>query len=115
MTIEINKTIKVSDVSAARKLILDALEADKCHGIQETETSISAKRGSQIEMRTLGGMFVDAKVLPVSVTVDLQENELNITAEDDLGIGFMIGMETKYHEAVQDIVKVIEEAVLSLQ
>ncbi len=111
VTIEISKTVDISQKEDARESVLEALKNNHCTITNQSEDVVSAKRGSQLEMRTLGGMLVEPEVLPVTVEVTFANNHITINAKDDLGVGLMIGMETKYHLAVQEIAEIVEKAV----
>ena len=110
---------KVSDLDKARELVVQALNADGCKVIVESPTRLTASRGSQLKMRLLGGAFVNIKVLPVRLGVDFidtgAEQRVNFSAVDDLEFGLMIGMETRYREAVQDVATVGFIAVDSIR
>ena len=107
--------LKVTDLAQAPKLVAAALAADGCKIQSQTATQITAKRGSQLKMRTLGGAFVNLKVLPVQVQVDFTASsgagEVRIWARDDLGFGVMLGMEAKYADAVNDLAAIVANAV----
>jgi hypothetical protein len=110
MALTFNLTAKVKDIEKARDLVIKALNADGCKVREESSSRITATRGSQIKMRLLGGAFVNIKVLPVKLGVDFintgQEQRVNFYAADDLEFGLMIGMETRYKQAVQDMATV---------
>ena len=109
---------KVSDIDKARELVVQALNADGCKVRVESPTRLTASRGSQLKMRLVGGAFVNIKVLPVLLAVDFIKTEsdqrVNFSAADDLELGLMVGMKTRYEQAVQDIATVGYMAVNSV-
>jgi hypothetical protein len=118
MTIVLNQIVQVEGISVARKLVVAALMKDSSKVTSESDLEVSARRGSQVKMRTFGGIFVNLKVLPVRVTVTFVESpdgpQIEIQASDDMGFGTMLGMEAKYLEAVADIVRVVTASVASV-
>ena len=118
MGIEVKASVRVTDIGKARQLVTAALSADKCKVMPNDAFRISATRGSQLKMRAIGGMLVDMKVLPVYVQVTFIEDEgagtVQVDARDDLGFGLMVGMETKYNQAVHDIAFVVTNSVAGI-
>jgi hypothetical protein len=115
LALEIRKTVHVTDMAAARELVRGALESDSCTVKLENPNRLAAKRGSQTKMRTLGGAFVNLKVLPVRLEIDFVEidnaGQVKIFAASDLGVGLMLGMEEKYRAAVADLADLVIEAL----
>jgi hypothetical protein len=95
LAIEVHKLVDVSDMAAARDLVVAALSSDSCRVKVENSNRLTAKRGSQAKMRTLGGAFVNLKVLPVRLEIDFVEidnaGQVKIFAASDLGVGLMLG------------------------
>jgi hypothetical protein len=118
MTITLNEVVHVDAISVAYGFVVTALKNDSARVTCESPVLVSAKRGSQVAMRTFGGMFVGLKVLPVRITIAFVESSngghINICASDALGFGVMFGMETKYHEAVADIMQVVVSSVATI-
>jgi len=110
MALAFNLTAKVSDIDKARELVVQALNADGSKVRVESPSRLTATRGSQMKMRLIGGAFVNIKVLPVKLAVDFintgEEQRVNFYAADDLEFGLMVGMETRYKQAVQDMATV---------
>jgi len=110
MALSFYLSAKVSDIDKARELVVQALNADGCKVRVESPSRLTATRGSQMKMRLIGGAFVNIKVLPVKLGVDFintgTEQRVNFAAVDDLEFGLMIGMETRYRQAVQDMATV---------
>jgi hypothetical protein len=115
LAIEVHKLVDVNDMAAARDLVVAALSSDSCRVKVENSTRLTAKRGSQAKMRTLGGAFVNLKVLPVRLEIDFVEidnaGQVKIFAASDLGVGLMLGMEEKYRAAVADLADLVIEAL----
>lgn len=115
MALEIRKTVHVTDMSAARELVRGALASDSCTVKLENPNRLTAKRGSQTKMRTLGGAFVNLKVLPVRLEIDFVETgnhgTVEIFAASNLGVGVMLGMEEKYRDAVADLADLVVGAL----
>jgi hypothetical protein len=115
LAIEVHKLVDVSDMAAARDLVVAALSSDSCRVKVENSNRLTAKRGSQAKMRTLGGAFVNLKVLPVRLEIDFVEidnaGQVKIFAASDLGVGLMLGMEEKYRAAVADLADLVIEAL----
>lgn len=111
MAIEVHELVHIEDMAAARDLIVVALKSDSCKVKVENNNRLTAKRGSQIKMRALGGAFVNLKVLPVRLEVDFVEIEnqgqVEIFASSDFGLGSMLGMEEKYRAAVLDLADIV--------
>lgn len=115
MAIDVHQLVHVNDMAAARDLVVRALTADSCTVTVESNSRLTAKRGSQFKMRILGGMFVNLKVLPVRLEIDFVEvdagGQVKISVASNLGVGLMLGMEEKYRAAVRDLADVVVVAL----
>lgn len=115
MGIQVHELVPIENIAVAKDLVVTALKNDACKVKVESNNRLTAKRGSQLKLRALGGMVVGLKVLPVKIEVDFVEidnqGQLEISAFDDLGIGSMMGMEEKYRKAVLDIVETVISSV----
>lgn len=118
MKIEAHKALQVTDIQAAKDAVVVALERDGCKVDVMSPSSLSAKRGSQLKLRAIGGMFIGIKDLPVKVSVEFTsvsgENQVDISAYDDMGFGSKVGMNDKYEKAVLDLLEVAATAVSHL-
>ena len=116
MRIQVNRSVDVSDLLEARKLILDALSKEKCRLTFEDHVHLTAERGSQAKMRILGGMMVNFKVLPVGVSVSFMDGRdgpgtVTVLAYDNLGFGSFAGMYDKYLHSVEDLARIVVDSV----
>ena len=118
MAIDFHSIIPVNDIDRARELVEHALREDKCKVNVLSAESMNAQRGSQFKLRTIGGMLVNMKVLPVRLQVTFRAEgkggNVHVDAYDDLGFGLMVGMEEKYRQAVWDIMMVAVNAMDSV-
>ena len=118
MKIEAHKAVQVTDIEKAKDLVVAALKNDLCKIDVVSPSSLSAKRGSQLKMRTIGGMFIGLKDLPVKITVEFTSssgiNQVDISAFDDMGFGSKAGMTDKYQTAVLDLLEVAVNSISSL-
>lgn len=73
-----------------------------------TSEGLSAKFGSQIVMRFLGGWFVSNSKLPIRADVRVTasadgSSDVVVDVRDSMGIGSKWRMEEKYQSAVNDV------------
>ncbi len=118
MKIEAHKVVQVSNIELAKDLVVAALKEDSCKIDVQSETSLEAKRGSQLKLRTIGGMLVGIKDFPVKISVEFTStgdiNQVDFSAFDDLGFGSKAGMTEKYEKAVLDILEVAVSSILPI-
>lgn len=116
---EFHDQIAVSDLAIAKAQIKEALTRDNCRLSEESSTRITAKRGSQAKLRLAGGMLVDIKTFPVKLALEFSATSgpgvIKVSGFDDLGFGLMIGMETKYQNAVINIMAVAVDSISNVR
>jgi hypothetical protein len=76
---------------------------------------VTGKLGSQFKMRLVGGAFCPVKWLPIEIVVDVveagEQRQVVVNVADRLGMGLMLGMETKYRAHCQQTATNVRDAI----
>jgi hypothetical protein len=76
---------------------------------------VSGKLGSQFKMRFVGGAFCPLKWLPIDVVVDVvdggQQRQVVVSVAERMGVGIMLGMETKYKTHCQQTAVYVRDTI----
>ena len=72
--------------------------------VEHIGNGLAATQGSQVQMRVLGGWFVNPKKLPKRVTAEPENTGSAVTGEDTMGVGIMDAkLEAKYQKAFAEL------------
>jgi hypothetical protein len=79
---------------------------------------LTARPGTQLGMRLVGGAFCPARWLPTEVVVDVVDDgasrQVVVNVADRLGVGMMLGMEQKYRRHCQQTATWIRDRMTAI-
>lgn len=106
-TINTTRTIEFAGPpDAAREAMQQAMVARKGK-ITDDEGELSAKFGSQLMLRIVGGWLMPTKTFPVKAHAAFvptaNGTEVTLRVADAMGVGTKAGMKGKYERAVTDL------------
>jgi hypothetical protein len=81
-----------------------------------TSNSIEAKMGSRSKVRLRGVAFASGNMIPVKVSLSTNEDaeeatQVNVTAQDDLGFGSRMGIESICRDRLEDMLDKLEDTL----
>ena len=85
--------------------------------IEANSKRIEATLGSETRTRVFGGALVSEETLPVKITMQMNESatetEIDATIQDNLGVGFWIGMSGKYKGYINNLFNLLSEVLVA--
>jgi hypothetical protein len=109
------RMVSISDPDLAISMLVQALSSLGATVTELKATSLTATRGSQVAIRTLGGFLIPTSQFPLIARIHCTSGEdgdvAEITVEDNMGFGSRLGINGKYQQACDefatDIVQVL--------
>jgi hypothetical protein len=100
-------------VEAARQALVDMKAKPYVVGQR-----LTARAGTQLGMRIVGGAFCPTRWLPIEIVVDVVDGGVSrqvvVNVADRLGVGMMLGMEQKYRRHCQATATWIRDRVTAI-
>ena len=103
--------LPIADKNAARTAIVSTFRSAGANVESVEENYVEVRRGSQVKIRTMGGMLISQQDFPVVAMVQFTDDAVRITVESDMGPGFMLGMKKKYQAACDAFAQEIASVV----
>lgn len=103
------------DAERARAAVESFFAQERIEVKSQSAGELTGYQGSQLQMRLLGGAFINPKKLPKRAIVRLEPagGGTTVTArfEDAVGVGAKTGMKGRYERALSDLLARLKQAL----